>query len=117
MKLTYEKNGDYLIPNLMLNEEPQGTLTKYGLMNVKGQLSHNLEIGSDPFGNIARINHALESMPKELAEAQTKLETMEHQLEAAKVEVQKPFSQKVEHAEKLDHSAKNTPTSEKVTNV
>ena len=32
MKLTYEKNGDYLIPNLMPNEKPQGTLTKYGLM-------------------------------------------------------------------------------------
>ena len=32
MKLTYEKNGDYLIPNLTANEEPEGTLTKYGLM-------------------------------------------------------------------------------------
>jgi hypothetical protein len=32
MKLTYEKNGDYLIPNLMPNEEPKQTLTKYGLM-------------------------------------------------------------------------------------
>ncbi len=25
MKLTYEKNGDYLIPNLKPNEEPEGT--------------------------------------------------------------------------------------------
>lgn len=32
MELTYEKNGDYLIPNLILKEEPEGTLTKYGLM-------------------------------------------------------------------------------------
>lgn len=32
MKLTYEKNGDYLIPNLTVNEEPEGMLTKYGLM-------------------------------------------------------------------------------------
>ena len=40
------------------------------VMNLKGQLSHNLEVGSDPLGNIARINHALESMPKQLAEAQ-----------------------------------------------
>ena len=48
------------------------------VMNVKGQLSHNLEIGSDPLGNIARINHALESMPKELAEAKTKLNNVEH---------------------------------------
>ena len=72
------------------------------VMNVKGQLSHNLEIGSDPLGNIARINHALESMPKELAEAKIKLDNVEHQLETAKVEVQKPFAQEEELAEKLD---------------
>lgn len=72
------------------------------VMNLKGQLSHNLEIGVDPLGNIARINHALESMTKELAEATTKLENVEHQLETAKVEVTKPFAQEVELTEKLD---------------
>ena len=72
------------------------------VMNLKGQLSHNLEVGSDPIGNIARINHALESMPKQLMEAQTKLETVEHQLETAKVEVTKPFAQEAEFAEKLE---------------
>ena len=72
------------------------------VMNLKGQLSHNLEIGSDPLGNISRINHALESMTKELAEAKTKLDTVEHQLETAKVEVQKPFAQEAELAEKLE---------------
>ena len=72
------------------------------VMNLKGQLSHNLEIGSDPLGNIARINHALESMPKQLSEAQTKLETVERQLETAKVEVTKPFVQEAELAEKLE---------------
>jgi hypothetical protein len=56
------------------------------VMNLKGQLSHNLEIGSDALVKIARINHALESMLKEFAEAQTKLETVEHQLETAKAE-------------------------------
>ena len=72
------------------------------VMNVKGQLSHNLEIGSDPLGNITRINNALESMPRQLEEAQTKLATVEHQLETAKVEVTKPFAQEAELAEKLD---------------
>ena len=72
------------------------------VMNLKGQLSHNLEIGSDPLGNIARINHALESMPKQLAEAQTKLENVERQLETAKVEVTKPFAQEAELAEKME---------------
>lgn len=35
MELTYEKNGDYLIPNLIPNSEPEEPLTKYGLMRRK----------------------------------------------------------------------------------
>ena len=72
------------------------------VMNMKGQLSHNLEVGSDPLGNISRVNHVLESMSRQLMEAQTKLETVEHQLETAKVEVTKPFAQEAELAEKLE---------------
>lgn len=48
------------------------------------------------------VGYALESMPKQLMEAQTKLETVEHQLETAKVEVTKPFAQEAELAEKLE---------------
>ncbi len=72
------------------------------VMNVKGQLSHNMEVGSDPLGNITRINNLLESIPKHLEETKTKLETVEHQLETAKIEVQKPFEKEAELAEKLD---------------
>ena len=75
------------------------------VMNLKGQLSHNLEIGADPLGNIARINHAIESMPRQLDEAKTKLENVERQLETAKAEVTKPFAQEAELAEKLDRLA------------
>ncbi len=32
MDLTYEKCGDYLIPNLIPDPEPEEPLTKYGLM-------------------------------------------------------------------------------------
>lgn len=32
MKLAYEKKGDYLIPMVRMDEQPQGTLTKYGRM-------------------------------------------------------------------------------------
>jgi hypothetical protein len=32
MELTYIQNGDYLIPNLTANSEPEEALTKYGLM-------------------------------------------------------------------------------------
>lgn len=32
MKLTYEKCGDYLIPNLIPDPEPEGELRKFGLI-------------------------------------------------------------------------------------
>ena len=32
MELTYVTSGDYLIPNLTANREPEEPLTKYGLM-------------------------------------------------------------------------------------
>ena len=32
MNLTYKKCGDYLIPNLIPDPEPEELLTKYGLM-------------------------------------------------------------------------------------
>lgn len=32
MNITYEKCGDYLIPNLIPNSEPEGELKKFGLM-------------------------------------------------------------------------------------
>ena len=35
MNLAYEKNGDYQIPILQMDEQPEGTLTKYGLMRKK----------------------------------------------------------------------------------
>lgn len=32
MNITYENNGDYLIPNIVANPEPEGELRKFGLM-------------------------------------------------------------------------------------
>ncbi len=34
------------------------------VMSLKGEISHNLEIGSDALGNITRINNVLENMDK-----------------------------------------------------
>ena len=70
-------------------------------MNVKGAMSHPMEVGSDPLGNITRINNALEAMPAQLEEAQTKLSNVEHQLETATAEVDKPFPQEDELKTKL----------------
>ena len=75
------------------------------VMNVKGAMSHPMEVGSDPLGNITRINNVLEAMPIQLEEAQTKLSNVEHQLETAKAEVDKPFPQEAELSEKLERLA------------
>ena len=72
------------------------------VMNVKGAMSHPMEVGSDPLGNITRINNVLEAMPSQLEEAQMKLSNVKHQLETAKAEVDKPFPQEAELAEKLE---------------
>lgn len=72
------------------------------VLRLKGRIRHHLEIGSDPLGNITRISHALESMPKRLAEEQTKLADVERQFETAKEEVKKPFAREAELAEKLE---------------
>ncbi|MCR5129195.1 MAG: DEAD/DEAH box helicase family protein, partial [Lachnospiraceae bacterium] len=68
---------------------------KYSL-SLKGAISHNLTVGMDPVGNIARINNALDNMVNELEMDQNRLANVEKQLETAKVEVQKPFEREEE---------------------
>ena len=65
-------------------------------VNLKGSISHEVEIGTDPLGNLQRLSNALEGMNKRMEEVAQKLENVEHQLETAKVEVTKPFPQEVE---------------------
>ena len=40
MNLTYEKNGDYQIPMVVMDEQPKEVLTKYGLMRKKFLQEH-----------------------------------------------------------------------------
>ncbi|MCM1410872.1 MAG: TnpV protein [Lachnospiraceae bacterium] len=46
MELTYEKNGDYLIPNLTPQSEPEEALTKYGIMRKNYLKEHRRGIYS-----------------------------------------------------------------------
>ena len=46
MELTYQKNGDYYIPNIQMDEQPQVTLTKYGQMRRKYLKEHKKGIYS-----------------------------------------------------------------------
>ena len=75
------------------------------VMSLKGELSHNFELGSDAFGNITRLHNVLDGMAGELSEAETKLNNVTHQLETAKMEVQKPFPAEEELTEKMERLA------------
>ena len=75
------------------------------VMSLKGELSHNFELGSDAFGNITRLHNVLDGMAGELSEAETKLNNVAHQLETAKIEVQKPFPAEEELKEKMERLA------------
>jgi len=46
MNITYEKCGDYLIPNLIPDSEPEGELRKFGLMRKSYLESHKRGIYS-----------------------------------------------------------------------
>mgnify|MGYP002625114653 CR=1 FL=1 len=94
--------GEYL--GMKMNVTFDSFFRKFTL-NMKGKLSHEVEIGSDPSGNITRIGNAMESMSKQLEEAIAKLSNVEQQLETAKIEVDKPFPQEQELNDKLTRLA------------
>lgn len=75
------------------------------IIALKGQLSHEVEIGADPLGNLQRLSNALEAMNGRMSDVEQKLANVEHQLETAKVEVTKPFPQEAELSEKLERLA------------
>ena len=94
--------GEYL--GMKMNVTFESFFRKFTL-NMKGKLSHEVEIGSDPSGNITRIGNAMESMTKQLEDAIAKLANVEQQLETAKIEVEKPFPQEQELNDKLTRLA------------
>lgn len=65
-------------------------------LKLKNNLSHHLELGSDTFGNITRLDNCLNNLTKLLDSNVAKLDNVKNQLENAKEEVKKPFAQEEE---------------------
>ena len=61
-----------------------------------GQLRHVVTLGTDVFGNIQRMDNALDTLPVKEQVCRERLSDLETQLETAKVEVQKPFPREEE---------------------
>ena len=78
------------------------TVGTHYCLNLCGQAKYKVELGSDPLGNLTRIENELAKLPARLEAAQTKQAETIAQLENAKVEVQKPFAFEEELKEKSE---------------
>ena len=58
---------------------------------LKGQMTHRATLGTDPRGNLTRIDNALSQMPQRLEAVKNQLDNLYQQQAAAKAEVGKPF--------------------------
>ena len=67
---------------------------------LKGKLKYPVSLGSDPHGNIVRLDNALNAFADRITAAENELDTLKQQQTAAQVEVEKPFPQEEELAQK-----------------
>ena len=65
-------------------------------LTMIGQLRHTVTLGTDVFGNLQRMDNALEGLPIKEQTCREQLSDLQTQLETAKAEVQKPFPRETE---------------------
>lgn len=69
-------------------------------VNLNGSMTYKVELGTDPRGNITRIDNKMESVPDRIAKEKLALDELCRQEQAVKDELQKPFAQETELKEK-----------------
>ena len=67
---------------------------------LKGERRYPVALGTDPLGNIIRLDNSLNNFPERITSAENELATLHQQQAAAQIEVEKPFPQEEELAEK-----------------
>ena len=67
---------------------------------LKGQRRYPVPLGTDPLGNIIRLDNSLNNFPERITAAENELTTLHQQQAAAQIEVEKPFPQEEELAKK-----------------
>ena len=78
------------------------TMERTYKVKIRGVASRTISLGTDPAGNITRIDNAIEKISDNLEAVKAELEGLEKQFEVAKEEVKKPFSKEQELKEKTD---------------
>ena len=71
-------------------------------VRLKGELGYPVTLGTDTFGNITRLDNALEGLPKRLEINEMELDNIKKQFETAKVDVERLFPQEEELKAKTD---------------
>ncbi len=94
--------GEYRGFTLVLSFD---TFSKAFQLTLKNVLSHSIILGSDVYGNISRIDNALSGLPEKMELCKRGLEDLLRQVEEGKLEVDKPFAQEQELAEKASRLA------------
>ncbi|MDR1703890.1 MAG: hypothetical protein LBS19_04290 [Clostridiales bacterium] len=89
--------GEYMGFKMSLRYE---SLTKQVQLLLHGSGTYSLDLGTDTFGNISRINNALDGLPKRLEAAKINLDMIYSRRDAAKVELEQPFALADELSEK-----------------
>lgn len=77
-------------------------------VSLKGALSHRVSLGTDVFGNITRLDNALNNLEQFLGSYRGALERTKEQMETAKTEAEKPFPREGELREKSQRLAELT---------
>lgn len=67
---------------------------------LKGQRKYPVALGKDPLGCIIRLDNSLNNFPERISSVENELATLKQQQAAAQIEVEKPFPQEEELAEK-----------------
>ena len=69
-------------------------------LELKGNATHTVNLGTDKFGNITRIDNVLADLEKRVERKAVELKETERQLETAKNDIEIPFNQESELQEK-----------------
>ena len=89
MNLTYEKCGDYLIPNLIPDPEPEGELRKFGLMRKhylkvhKGGIYQGMVLSGTLKQHLLSVQEQAETRFDVLVEQMADRESVNEQLKAS----------------------------------
>jgi len=88
-----QETGSYMGFSLWLSFD---SFMKEYKVTLRGALGHTVTLGTDPGGNISRINNVLSDLPGKQVHYREQLSTLKQQMVTAKEQIETPFKQEQE---------------------